>query len=108
MTLYVFTAIVLIFFFICLVNYEFQKYKYKYATKEVMKKLSILESPNTWIICTFISGFILLVGVVFAIGNMAGGFSNMQNTQNMINQYQNSISTQNDSTNQSANRGQAN
>ena len=101
MMLFVFTSVVIIIFFISMINYYFQRSRYKYATEEEKSKLSILESPSTWSIFTFISGFILLIAIIFAIGNMTGGFSNVQKTQDTINQYQNDSSTQSDSTDQS-------
>lgn len=89
MKLFLFATAILIFFFICIVNYHFQKIKYKYATNEQMKKLTVIEHPNTWMISAFISGVLLLVALIYAIGNVSGGFGNLENTRDTINQYQN-------------------
>lgn len=91
-----------LFFFISVVNFYFQKAKYKYSTKEEIKRLPLSKSPTTWLVCAIIS--VLVIGGAFTISikNLMGGFSNIGKQQDTITEYQNEQSNQStDNTNQS-------
>ncbi|MCX7709715.1 MAG: hypothetical protein N2484_07670 [Clostridia bacterium] len=86
---------VLLCLFVSIVNYFYQRQKYKYSTDEEMKSLSLFESPATWRICIILSALMLVGTIVICSKFVMGGLSNMETQQNTINQYQNDSSYEN-------------
>jgi hypothetical protein len=88
MILPILAGIILILCFMSAVNYYFQKQKYKYATDDIMKRLSFFEAPSTWSFFSILLGFVLVFFLCLSIWYMGQGLNDFSNQKNTINQYQ--------------------
>lgn len=81
-------------FFITTVNCYFQKYKYKYLTKDEKQKFNILNSPAAWFAYSFVIA--IMIGIIFITSFMTimNGYTNVGKQQNTINQQQTDTSQQ--------------
>lgn len=106
-------------FFISVVNFYFQKQKYRYSPKEEIRRLPLSKSPTTWLVCAIISVIVIGGAFVISIKNITAGFSGLGKQQNSINEYQNQLNNQStdstdstsqntDGTDQSTNSSQTN
>ncbi len=105
MILVVVAVVVLICLFGSIINFHYQKEKYKYSIDEELKRLSLFESPTTWRVCIVISLLLLVGTIVVSAKYLIDGSVNIGNQQNNSNQYQGDFSnpSQNDSQNQGTN-----
>lgn len=104
MILVVVAIVVLICLFTSIINFHYQKEKYKYSIDEELKRLSLFESPATWRVCIVISLLLLVGTIVVSAKYLIDGSVNLGNQQN-TNQNQGDFSNQNqnDSQNQGTN-----
>lgn len=89
MILVILSVTVLVCLFISIVNFFYQKEKYRYSSDEEIKRLPLFESPSTWRICITVSALILAGTIVICAASVMGGFSNIGKQQDIIDQYQN-------------------
>ena len=92
MVLVIMAVVALLCLFISIVNYYYQKAKYKYSTDQELKRLTLFEAPSTWGICILASALFFVVTFVLCGKFVMGGFSNMQTQEN---KYQDESSNQN-------------
>ena len=74
-----------IFFFICCVNYYFQKEKYKHMTKKEIEKYSMFNRPGAWVSYAFAIAVVVIIIFSISFGNVYNGFSTISNDQEKIN-----------------------
>jgi purine-cytosine permease-like protein len=99
----IFVSVIGICFFISVVNFYFQKEKYKYSMEEELKNLPVLKSPSTWLISAIVSALIIAGTLFMSMANIVNGLSGVENGQNTINQYQDDLSNQNTNSSQTDN-----
>ena len=82
-----------IFFFICCVNTYFQKGKYKYMTKEEIKRYSKFNSPGAWM--SYAVAIVIIVVLMFglSLSNVFNGFSTISTDSDKINAANSTISS---------------
>lgn len=94
MGLPIFVTVIGICFFISIVNFYFQKEKYKYSTEEELKKLPFLKSPSSWLIFAAVSALIIGGTLIMSMVNIMTASTGFDKQQNEINQYQEDLSNQ--------------
>jgi|GEM_PF-4830075 len=91
MELLILSLAVLVCLFISIVNFNYQKEKYRYSTDNELRNLHFFEKPSTWRMCVIISAAALIITIFVCVHHIMTGYSNMMEQRDNIEQYQDDI-----------------